>query len=206
MKAHTTSTSCGRRCAGASQIQCVNVMRRWVSLACGCLDVRTLAHLHEVLSSSFARETGIFDIGRIRRDVGRHQTGKVDLGREIFDVLQYLLWAQSVGSGSAQLARCETSSRPMSPNRTLRAPLLVALVAIAWPVFRFWGLGGAPLAVDEYFLGTSILNTAARGLPEFACGGFYTRGVLTQYLSVPLLWLGQSVEFTVRFWRHWQVH
>jgi Dolichyl-phosphate-mannose-protein mannosyltransferase len=80
--------------------------------------------------------------------------------------------------------------------------LLVTAIAafIAGVFFRFWDLGGAPLAVDEYFLGTSTLNTAERGLPEFACGGYYTRGLLLQYLSLPLLWLGNSLEFTVRFW------
>src|SRR5688500_7270491 len=66
--------------------------------------------------------------------------------------------------------------------------------------FRRWELGGAPLAFDEIYLGTSILNTAQRGLPEFECGGLYTRAVLMQYLSVPLLELGGSLEFAVRFW------
>lgn len=79
----------------------------------------------------------------------------------------------------------------------------LALAAIAFgagAVFRFWDIGGAPLAVDEYFFGTSILNIVERGLPEFACGGFYTRGVLIQYLSLPILSLGASLEFAARFW------
>ena len=78
---------------------------------------------------------------------------------------------------------------------------LLALAAFSvGAFFRFWNLGDAPLAVDEYFFGTSILNTAERGLPKFACAGFYTRGILIQYLSLPLLWLGASLEFTTRFW------
>jgi hypothetical protein len=75
-----------------------------------------------------------------------------------------------------------------------------AVALIAGTFFRFWDLAGAPLAVDEYYFGTSILNIAERGLPEFACGGFYTRGILIQYLSVPLLFLGGSLEFAARFW------
>lgn len=78
--------------------------------------------------------------------------------------------------------------------------LLAVVAVIAGIFFRFWDLGGAPLSVDEYFLGTSILNTAKRGLPEFACGGYYTRGVLLQYLTLPLLDLGANLEFAVRFW------
>lgn len=78
--------------------------------------------------------------------------------------------------------------------------ILAAVTFIAGAFFRFWDLGGAPLAVDEYFFGTSILNIAERGLPKFACAGYYTRGILIQYLSLPLLSLGISLEFATRFW------
>ena len=77
---------------------------------------------------------------------------------------------------------------------------MAGLAFLAGLYLRFHDLGGAPLAVDEYFLGTSMLNTAQRWLPQFACGGYYTRGLLIQYLSLPLLWLGLPIEFTVRFW------
>lgn len=92
-----------------------------------------------------------------------------------------------------------TSSPVFSSSN--RFYVVVAAVAFVIGVFfRFRDLGGAPLAVDEYFFGTSILNTAAQGIPEFPCEGWYTRGVLIQYLSVPLLFLGASLEFTTRFW------
>ncbi len=78
--------------------------------------------------------------------------------------------------------------------------LLATTAFLAGIFFRFWDLGGAPLAVDEYFFGTSILNTAKHGLPEFDCGGYYIRGVFIQYLTVPLLALGANLEFAVRFW------
>lgn len=79
--------------------------------------------------------------------------------------------------------------------------LVLAAFAFAIGIFiRFWDLGGAPLAVDEYYLGRSILNIAERGLPQFECGGYYTRGLLLQYMSLPLLQFGASLEFSVRFW------
>lgn len=82
-----------------------------------------------------------------------------------------------------------------------RVLLPIAAVAVMAGLFvRFWSLGSAPLAVDEYYFGMSILNVLERGLPEFACGGYYTRGVIIQYLSVPLLQAGLSLEYAVRFW------
>jgi hypothetical protein len=88
---------------------------------------------------------------------------------------------------------------PQINNR--RTYLILAAAAFVVGVFfRLWDLGGAPLAVDEYFFGTSILNIAEQGLPKFACAGYYTRGVLIQYLSLPLLSLGASLELTTRFW------
>ena len=77
----------------------------------------------------------------------------------------------------------------------------VMLMAVSAGVFfRFWQLGGAPLAVDEYYFASSILNILERGLPAFPCGGYYTRGILVQYLTVPLLGLGFGLESAIRFW------
>ena len=79
--------------------------------------------------------------------------------------------------------------------------MLLGLAAIAFGAgafFRFWGLGDAPLAVDEYYLATSILNLMERGLPEFPCGGYYSRGVLLQYMSLVPIYLGADIEFAVR--------
>lgn len=82
-----------------------------------------------------------------------------------------------------------------------RAWRLAAAAAFAvGAFFRLWDLGGAPLAVDEYFLGTSMLNVLEHGLPDFPCAGYYTRGLLIQYLGVPLLMAGASVELATRFW------
>ena len=82
-----------------------------------------------------------------------------------------------------------------------RVMYIIALAAfVVGAFFRLWDLGGAPLAVDEYFFGTSILNIVEQGLPKFACAGYYTRGVLIQYLSLPLLSLGTNLELATRFW------
>lgn len=79
--------------------------------------------------------------------------------------------------------------------------LPVAVIAlIAGSIARFWQLGGAPLAVDEYYFGSSILNIIERQLPEFACGGYYTRGLLIQYLTIPLIHFGATLEYATRFW------
>lgn len=79
--------------------------------------------------------------------------------------------------------------------------LLLGLAAVAFCAgvfFRFWGLGHAPLAVDEYYFGRSILNIAERGLPEFPCGGYYVRGIFLQYISLVPIFFGANLELAVR--------
>ncbi len=45
-------------------------------------------------------------------------------------------------------------------------------------------------AADEYYIIKSVKNILERGLPEFASGGYYVRGILYQYLSAGLMLLG----------------
>jgi hypothetical protein len=71
-----------------------------------------------------------------------------------------------------------------------------ALVVGAWA--RFKGLGAAPLSVDEYFLVRSIDNVLRTGLPAFLCGGYYTRGLLLQYLAAGLRLAGSAPELAPR--------
>lgn len=63
---------------------------------------------------------------------------------------------------------------------------------------RFVNLGKWPLAIDEYYFGKSILNILSHGLPEFPCGGYYTRGILQQYLTAPILALSSNPEWALR--------
>jgi hypothetical protein len=72
------------------------------------------------------------------------------------------------------------------------AALLVGVYA------RFKGLGKWPLGVDEYYTARSVQNILRAGVPEYACGGFYVRGLLAQYLAALLQLLGLSAEFSNR--------
>ena len=66
----------------------------------------------------------------------------------------------------------------------IRAPLLLlaAAAVLAGLYGRFKGLGTWPLGVDEFYISRSIDNVLRSGLPRFPCGGYYTRGLLYQYL------------------------
>ena len=55
---------------------------------------------------------------------------------------------------------------------------------------RFASLHAASLAADEYYLLQSVNNILKFGLPQFECGGYYTRGLLHQYLSASFMLLG----------------
>jgi hypothetical protein len=64
--------------------------------------------------------------------------------------------------------------------------------------FRLIGLGKAPLSIDEYFSATSIGNILKYGLPEFECGGYYVRGLLLQYISIPFVKMSGNEELGLR--------
>jgi hypothetical protein len=63
---------------------------------------------------------------------------------------------------------------------------------------RFWDLGRWPLAIDEYYFAQSVQNVLHLGVPAFPCGGYYVRGLLLQYASAGLEWLGLSAELAPR--------
>ena len=62
------------------------------------------------------------------------------------------------------------------------AAVMLAVVVLA-TFARFYDLGGAPLAEDEYYTTRGIEWIIATGLPEIPSGGYYTRGPLFQYLA-----------------------
>jgi hypothetical protein len=83
---------------------------------------------------------------------------------------------------------------------------LHALAAIAVPLAllvgfygRFKGLGSWPLGVDEFYISRSIDHVLETGLPAFPCGGYYTRGILFQYVAAALRGAGATPEFAGRF-------
>jgi hypothetical protein len=75
---------------------------------------------------------------------------------------------------------------------------LVLLAVSAGILFRFRGYATWPLATDEYYIFRSISFVLTGGLPEFPCGGYYSRGLLYQYLTAPLLALGMTPEASLR--------
>ena len=91
-----------------------------------------------------------------------------------------------------------------SPERQtpgVRTLLLIvgAVAALAGLYGRFKGIGTWPLGVDEFYISRSIDNVLHGGLPKFPCGGYYTRGLLFQYLVAALRLCGGSPEFVGRF-------
>jgi hypothetical protein len=88
------------------------------------------------------------------------------------------------------------SADPSSATRWL---LPLAVVAIAIGAYaRFIGIGTWPLAIDEYYIARSIENILRVGFPEYVCGGFYTRGILFQYVAALLQLSGASPELAPR--------
>jgi hypothetical protein len=63
---------------------------------------------------------------------------------------------------------------------------------------RFKGLGTWPLGVDEFYISRSVDYVLYSGLPEFPCGGYYTRGLLFQYVVAGLRLLGLEPELAGR--------
>ncbi|HEX4241915.1 MAG TPA: glycosyltransferase family 39 protein [Steroidobacteraceae bacterium] len=79
--------------------------------------------------------------------------------------------------------------------------LLLAVVpaALAFGIYgRFKGLGTWPLGVDEFYMSRSIDHVLSTGLPRFPCGGYYSRGILFQYLTAALRTAGLSAELAGR--------
>jgi len=63
-----------------------------------------------------------------------------------------------------------------------------AFVAIVLGLYgRFKGIGLWSLASDEYHTSKSIDYIMEKGLPEFDSGGYYTRGILYQYVQATIL-------------------
>lgn len=68
----------------------------------------------------------------------------------------------------------------MSSNRMLL--VLLSILALVGFFIRVSGIGSAPLSVDEYYTVKSVQNILKYGLPQFDTGGYYTRGILFQYV------------------------
>jgi hypothetical protein len=91
----------------------------------------------------------------------------------------------------------QSSARPNN-SLTLALTIVAALAVLAGIAARFKGLGTWSLAWDEYYLAQSIQFVLHTGLPQYPCGGLYSRGVLLQYLAALLQMSGLSAELAPR--------
>jgi hypothetical protein len=76
--------------------------------------------------------------------------------------------------------------------------IVTAAALVAGLYGRFKGIGTGPLGVDEFYISRSVDNVLRTGLPHFPCGGYYTRGVLFQYVVALLRLRGLPAEFAGR--------
>jgi len=85
------------------------------------------------------------------------------------------------------------------PSRSVIALAIFAAACVCCGVLaRFAGLGKWPLAIDEYYFAQSVQNVLHYGIPRYACGGLYMRGLLLQYLAALLQLAGASPELAPR--------
>lgn len=63
-------------------------------------------NIRDVFNSRQFRELGIFDANEIKRQFDEHCKGQLDVGREIFDVLQFMLWHEMTKESSSPPPRC----------------------------------------------------------------------------------------------------
>jgi hypothetical protein len=90
----------------------------------------------------------------------------------------------------------EQSSRPNWAQIVL-AVLIVAAIAIGVHA-RFKSAGTADLAEDEYYTVVSVESVLEDGVPDFASGGYYTRGLLFQYPAAAAAWVLGADAFAYR--------
>jgi len=62
-------------------------VRQWVSNA-------LQGPAREIITSATARERGIYNMDNILRDLERHRLGEIDVGRKIFNLLQFECWSR----------------------------------------------------------------------------------------------------------------
>ncbi len=83
-------------------------------------------------------------------------------------------------------------------NPALLCWVIISAAVLIGIYIRIKGIGTWPLALDEYYIIKSSENILKYGLPQFPNGGYYTRGILMQYLIAPLLTLGVKAEVAGR--------
>lgn len=112
--------------------------------------------------------------------------------------------SRAVGSGSRPVCSADGAEkrgfrRYLPQDWTTRWLLVALLAALGFGLYgRFAGLGKWPFGVDEYYSSRSIDNILRTGLPRFACGGFYVRGLTYQYAVAAVRLTGLHAELAGR--------
>ena len=75
---------------------------------------------------------------------------------------------------------------------------LMAVAIIVGIIVRFKGIGRWAFTDDEFYIAQSIRFILDSGLPGFESGGYYTRGLLYQYLAAGFLTFFSNAEFWLR--------
>jgi|GEM_PF-5673352 len=75
---------------------------------------------------------------------------------------------------------------------------LITIITILGIYFRILGLGSFPFSIDEYYFYSAAKLSLENGLPQFPCGGFYTRGILLQYITAPFIHFIENQELAAR--------
>jgi hypothetical protein len=93
----------------------------------------------------------------------------------------------------------ETAKSPSPLDWNLAATvMIVCALAIGGLWLRLSILGERPLARDEYYFVRSVQNVIEYGVPRFASGGYYFRGLLLQYLTAGSIALFGDGHFAYR--------
>lgn len=50
------------------------------------------SEIQDVLHSRIYQELGLLNTAAIEKDFQLHRSGKIDLGRQLFDILQFAIW------------------------------------------------------------------------------------------------------------------
>jgi hypothetical protein len=74
--------------------------------------------------------------------------------------------------------------------------MFVLVLCALWT--RFSGLGYRQLAQDEYYFIKSVQNIMEFGVPRYESGGYYTRGILLQYLTALSIYVFGDGGFAYR--------
>jgi len=90
-----------------------------------------------------------------------------------------------------------SSEKKISPQNVFLWALTLSAIAIGI-YLRLKGIDKAPFTIDEYYIAASVQNIVEKGIPEFSCGGYYTRGIFYQYLLAPLFAFGTNDELFAR--------